>query len=152
MIVTRIRPARSWDWGPTDFDQVRREVARLAENLAHGPVAGAGVQMFPLVNVTQDSDNFYVRAELPGVKAADLSVSIVDNKLSISGKRELPAEGEKVSYHRREREGGSFSRSIALPSPVDREGVEAQFENGLLTIVIPLAEETKPRQIPVKAG
>jgi HSP20 family protein len=152
MIVTRIRPTRPWDWGLTDFDQVRREMARLAESLGRGPVAGAGAQMFPLVNVTQDSDNFFVRAELPGVKAADLSVSVVDNKLSISGKRELPAEGETVSYHRREREGGAFSRSIELPSPVDREGVEAQFANGLLSIVIPLAEETKPRQIPVKTG
>jgi HSP20 family protein len=152
MIVTRIRPTRPWDWGLTDFDQMRRDVARLAETFAHGPFAGTGAQMFPLVNVTQDDDNFYVRAELPGVKPSDLSVSVVDNKLSISGTRDLPAEGENVSYHRREREGGPFSRSIELPSPVDRERVDAQFQNGLLSIVIPLAEETKPRQIPVKTG
>ena len=152
MIVTRIRPARPGEWGLPDFDQIRQDMARLAEGLSHGTPAGMGARMFPLVNVTQDGDNFYVRAELPGVKATDLSVSVVDSKLSISGKRDVPAEGENVSYHRREREGGAFSRSIELPSPVDRERVEAHFQDGVLSIVIPLAEETKPRQIPVQTG
>jgi HSP20 family protein len=152
MIVTRIRPIRAWDWGTPDFDQMRREMARLAEAMSQGATAGAGAPLFPLVNLTQDKDNFYVRAELPGVKPTDLQVSIVDNKLSISGKRDLPTEGEDVSYHRREREGGAFSRSVELPLLVDRDRVDAHFQNGLLSIVIPLAAETKPRQIPVKTG
>lgn len=152
MIVTRIRPARAWDWGLPDVDQMRRDLARLTEAMTHGAAVGTAGQLFPLVNVTQDKEHFYVRAELPGVKPADLSVSIVDTKVSISGTRDLPAEGENVSYHRREREGGAFSRTIELPAPVDRDRVDAHFHNGLLTIVIPLAEETKPRQIAVKTG
>jgi HSP20 family protein len=152
MIVTRIRPARARDWGVPDVDQMRRDMARLTDALAHGAMTGTGAHLFPLVNVTQDKENFYVRAELPGVKPADLSVSIVDRKVSISGKRDLRAEGETVSYHRREREGGAFSRTVELPSPVDRDRVDAQLRNGLLSIVIPLAEETKPRQIAVKTG
>ena len=108
--------------------------------------------MFPLVNIAQDKDNLYVRAELPGVAASDLDVSVKDNSICISGKRELPVESENVSYHRRERSGGSFSRSIEMPVPFDRDRVDASFENGVLSIALPLAEETKPKQITVKAG
>ena len=151
MIVTRIRPPRAWDWGLNGFDQVRRDMARLSDAMMRGTLPD-GARMFPLVNITQDEENFYVRAELPGVKPDDLSLSVLDNKLSISGKREVPAESDKVSYHRREREGGTFSRSIELPSAINRDGVDAHFEHGLLSIVIPLAEETKPRQIRVKTS
>jgi HSP20 family protein len=153
MIVTRIRPLqRPWwsAWG--DFDRVRHDMARLAEAMSNGAFPEAGTRMFPLVNVTQDSDNFYVRAELPGVRANELEVSAVGSKLCISGSRALPEEEGGVSYHRREREGGNFSRSIELPSPFDRDRVEAQYENGLLTVTLPLAAETKPRQIPVSTG
>lgn len=153
MIVTRIRPLRRmWpaDWD--DFDHLRRDMTRALDNMARGFLPNGGLRMFPLVNVTQDGENFYVRAELPGVKAEDLDVSAMDRKLTIAGKRELPVEKEGVSYHRREREGGSFSRSVQLPADFDRDRVEAAYENGILTITLPLAEETKPRQITVKAS
>lgn len=153
MIVTRIRPLqRPWwsAWG--EFDRVRHDMARLAEAMSSGVLPEAGTRMFPLVNVTQDDDSFYVRAELSGVRATDLEVSAVGSKLNISGSRALPEEAEGASYHRKEREGGSFSRSIELPSPFDRDGVEAQYENGLLTVKLPLAAATKPRQIPVSTG
>ena len=153
MIVTRIRPLqRPWwsAWG--EFDRMRQDVSRLAEAMSSGVVPEAGVRMFPLVNVTQDNDNFYVRAELPGVRASELEVSAVGSKLCISGSRALPEEAAGVSYHRREREGGNFSRSIELPTPFDPDRVEAQYENGLLTVTLPLAAETKPRQIPVSTG
>jgi HSP20 family protein len=64
----------------------------------------AGV--FPLVNVTEDQDNYYVRAELPGVKTDELGISVTGDTLTLSGERKLPAESEKASYHRREREAG----------------------------------------------
>jgi HSP20 family protein len=152
MIVTRIHPRRSWNWDQGEFDRMRREMARLQDAMTRGFSWHGNPRMFPLVNVTQDKDNLYVRAELPGVKPSDMDLSVKDNSICISGKRELPGESENVSYHRREREGGNFSRSIELPSPFDREHVEAKFENGVLSIVLPLAEETKPRQITVKAG
>lgn len=152
MIVTRVRPRRLWNWDMGEFDRMRRDMARLQDAMTRGFFGEGGPRLFPLVNVTQDKDNLYVRAELPGVKSSDVDVSVKDNSINISGKRELPAESEAVSYHRREREGGSFSRSIEMPCSFDRERVEAKFENGVLSIVLPLAEETKPRQIAVKAG
>ena len=152
MIVTRIRPRRAWDWNLGEFDRMRRDMARLQDAMTRGLFREGAPRMFPLVNIAQDKDNLYVRAELPGVAASDLDVSVKDNSICISGKRELPVESENVSYHRRERSGGSFSRSIEMPVPFDRDRVDASFENGVLSIALPLAEETKPKQITVKAG
>lgn len=152
MIVTRIRPGRSWDGNLGEFDRMRRDMARLQDAMTRGFFRDSAPRMFPLVNIAQDADHLYVRAELPGVKASDMDVSVKDNSICISGKRELPVESENVSYHRKERSGGSFSRSIELPSPFDRDRVDANFENGVLSIVLPLGEETKPKQITVKAG
>jgi HSP20 family protein len=106
--------------------------------------------VYPPLNITQDTDNFFVRAELAGVKLEDIELSAVRNKLAISGKREITEEN--ASYHRREREGGTFSRSVTLPSEVDGERVEARYDNGMLTVVLPKAEEAKPRQIAIKTS
>lgn len=152
MIVTRIRPPRPWSWGLEDFDQMRHDLARLSDIMNRVLFPDAGPRMFPLVNVTQDRDNLYVRAELPGVKLEDLDVCTIDRKVTISGKRGLNEEKEGVSYHRREREGGAFSRSIELPAAFDRDRVEAAFRSGILELRLPLSEETKPRQITVKGS
>ena len=152
MIVTRMYPRRRvWPNTLDEFDRMRRELSRLTETLT-GAEPGMSVRLFPLVNVTQDADSFFVRAELPGVKPEDLTVNAVPSKLTISGKRDLPAEKEGVSYHRREREGGSFSRSISLPSAIAPNRVDASYENGILTIKLPLADEAKPRQIQIKTS
>ena len=153
MIVTRMRPVRDrWDTGWGEFDRMRRDMLRWTDAVNRGLLGEPGFRIFPLVNVSHDDDNFYVRAELPGVKASDLQLSVTGRKLSIGGKRDLPEESAKVSYHRKEREGGSFSRSIELPADFDRDKIDARYENGILTVTLPRSEATKPRQIPVKAS
>jgi len=112
--------------------------------------AGSGV--FPPMNVTQDSDNFHVRAEVPGIKASELSISAVKNRLTIAGKREIPTEHERVSYHRRERPEGSFNRTLTLPTELDVERIEARYGDGILTLTLPKAEAAKPRLISVKTS
>jgi HSP20 family protein len=109
---------------------------------------GAGV--FPPVNITQDNDNFYVRAEVPGLNAKELSISAMRNRLSLSGKREIPKEQDRVSYHRKERAEGTFSRTVTLPAEVDAERVDARYVDGILNLTLPKAEQAKPRQITVK--
>jgi HSP20 family protein len=109
---------------------------------------GAGV--FPPMNVTQDNDNFYLRAEVPGVDANNLSISALRNRVSLSGKREIQREHERVSYHRRERAEGSFNRTVTLPTEVDAERVDARYADGILTLKLPKAEAAKPRQISVR--
>jgi len=123
---------------------------RLFDVLWSGEEPGPGV--FPAMNVTQDNDRYYVRAELPGIRTSDLQVSVERNKLSVAGKREIREEGDGVSYHRRERAGGSFSRSITLPDELNADAVEAKYNDGILTMVLPKAEAVKAREITVKVG
>jgi HSP20 family protein len=109
---------------------------------------GAGV--FPPLNITQDGENFYLRAEIPGVKPSEVSISALRNRVSISGKREIPREHDRVSYHRKERPEGVFDRVVTLPSEVDAERVDARYADGILTLTLPKAEQAKPRQIAVR--
>ena len=87
---------------------------------------------------------------MPGLEADDINISVTGSNLSISGERKIPSEGENVRYHRREREAGTFSRVVALPGEVDADKVEARHEQGILTVVIPKAEASKPKQITVR--
>jgi HSP20 family protein len=109
----------------------------------------AGV--FPLINLTEDKDNYYVRAELPGVTADELDIQATANNVAISGERKIAAEQEGTRYHRREREAGTFSRMIGLPGEINTDKVDANLENGILTVVVPKAEIAKPKQITVKS-
>jgi HSP20 family protein len=110
----------------------------------------AGV--FPFLNVTEDKDKYYVRAELPGLKADELDISVTGDTLSIAGERKLPVEDEKAQYHRREREAGRFSRIVSLPAQIDTAKVEASCVSGVLTVSLPKAEAAKPKQIAVKTS
>ncbi len=150
MLLRRVWPSRPMFENPfSDFDQLRREMLRVFDSVA-GSETSPGV--FPPMNVTQDDNNYYVRAELPGIKGSDISVTALRNRVSISGKREIPDENGKVSYHRKERAEGEFSRSLSLPGEVAADKVEAHYANGVLLLTLPKAEETKPRQIAVKAS
>ncbi len=151
MLVRRVWPSRPAFNRPfVDFDQWRREMLRLVDVARGDTFADAGAGVFPPINLTQDDDNFYVRAEVPGIEPEELSISAVRNRVSLAGKRELPREHERVSYHRKERPEGSFNRTVTLPAEVDAERVHARYADGILTITLPKAEQAKPRQIPVK--
>ena len=106
-------------------------------------------QPIPPLNFSEDKDNYYIRAELPGVKADDLDIQVTGNNLAISGERKIAAAEEDAKYHRREREAGTFSRMIGLPGEVDTDKVEAKLENGILTVLVSKAEVAKPKQITV---
>ena len=150
MLVRRVWPSRpTFEGSFSDFDQIRREMLRLLDATDDvGPSSGVGV--FPPLNITQDDDNFYVRAEIPGIKPTELSISALRNRVSISGKREIPREHERVSYHRKERSEGAFNRAVTLPTEVDADRVDARYADGILTLTLPKAEQAKPRQIAVR--
>jgi HSP20 family protein len=151
MLVRRGWPSRpAFEDTFADLEQLRREMHRWLDNSGRADGAfGAGV--FPPMNVTQDADNFYVRSEVPGIKASELSISAVKNRLSIAGKREIPSENDRVSYHRKERPEGSFNRSLTLPAELDVERIDARYADGILTLKLPKAEAAKPRIISVKS-
>lgn len=156
MLLKRLFESPSWGWTVrSPFEELirmQREMDRLSENLysnaPSGLVRRAGV--FPLLNLTEDTNNYYIRAELPGIKGDNLDIQVTGQSLSISGERKIPAEDKDVKYHRREREAGKFSRIINLPGDVTSDKVEAGLRNGILTVIIPKAEKAKPRQITVK--
>jgi HSP20 family protein len=112
-----------------------------------GAAMGAGV--FPAVNITETKDNYFVRAELPGIKNDDLQLDIKERTLTIAGERKIEKESGEAKYHRREREAGKFSRAIVLPGEVDSGNVDAKLVEGVLTVRIAKSEKAKPRQIAV---
>lgn len=153
MIMRRWTGYPTWEIGSPfeEFDRLQRQMDKLSDYIwGAGQEPRAGV--FPLMNVTEDKDHFYVRAELPGVSAEDLDISVTGNTLTISGERKIPSEGEKVTYHRKEREGGRFSRIITVPRELDTSKVEARSSDGVLTVILPKVEAAKPKQIQVKAS
>lgn len=143
-------------WGRTtpfgELENLRRQMDLLTEGMTRGLWRETSPGVFPLMNLTEDKDNYYVRAELPGLKAEDLDISVTADTLSIAGERKLPIENEKVKYHRREREAGTFSRILSLPAQVDIGRVDAKCIDGLLSVILPKAESVKPKQIAVKAS
>jgi len=152
MLVRRVWPSRpTFEGSFSDFDQVRREMLRLLDAASGDGAPDAGAGVFPPMNITQDDNNFYLRAEIPGIKPAELAISALRNRVSISGKREIPPEQDRVSYHRKERAEGAFNRAITLPTEVDAERVDARYSDGILTLTLPKAEQAKPRQIAIKA-
>lgn len=145
-------PTLNWRSPFEELDRIRKQMDRILGTYG-GEMPGATFAgVFPLTNVSEDKDFYYVRAELPGIKAQQLDISITGNSLTVSGERTIPAQGENVKYHRREREAGSFSRVITLPGQVDPNKVEAHSVNGVLTIALPKSESAKPKQITVKAS
>ena len=139
-------------WGRMDpFGDIRRlqdEMNRLFSASTAGrrqPAAG-----FPAVNAYANEDGIALTAELPGVRAEDLDISVFRDTLTLRGKRQAPEEAQ--SYHRRERPHGEFVRTIGLPFQVDPERVEASMQDGLLRLSLHRPEQDKPRRIKVGAG
>jgi len=129
---------------------MRNEMERLFEGATSSSPGRAAAGVFPLINVTEDKETYRVRAELPGIKADDLDISLTGKSLAISGERKLDQEDKDAKYHRRERDAGRFQRMVSLPGDVDGDKVSASCENGVLTVTLPKAETAKPRQISVK--
>jgi HSP20 family protein len=141
-----------WRTEPNPFrelDRFRGEVDRLFNEFSVGREPFFS-RAYPAVNVGEDRNNFYIRAELPGVKPGELDIQCVEGSLVIRGERTIAPENEGISYHRREREGGTFRRIISVPQKVDAAKVSADLKNGVLTVTLPKAGEAKPRKISVK--
>ena len=106
----------------------------------------------PALDISERKDAYVVSVELPGVKPEDLDITMEDGLLTIQGERQFSQESTEQQYHRVERRYGSFRRSITLPSQVQADAIEASFENGVLEVVVPKAEEAKPKKISVRAS
>lgn len=119
------------------------ESFRTSDWLSRGPSAGGA---YPLLNVFRKGDDYAVIAELPGVKKSDLDIQVKGNTIRIAGTKAIDY-GEKVSLHRRERLSGRFDRTISLPVEVDADRVQAEYNDGILALLLPRSERDKPRSI-----
>ncbi len=141
-------PSRSLAFAPgglyrSPWSGLDSEIDRLFANALTGFGALAPAARFP-VDLFEDKDHTYVRAELPGVSKDDINVEVADGQLHIVAVRKTPAAADKGE------ESFSFRRSIALNDSVHADQVSASYENGVLTVTLPKREEAKPRQIAVQ--
>jgi HSP20 family protein len=139
-------------WEPfREVMSLRQAMDRLFEDSFVGlprlTLSGSGE--FP-IDIYQDKKNLVVKAALPGVKPEELDITIADNILTIKGEHKAEQETKEDDYPYRERYDGTFSRSVAIPAKVKSEKAEATFEEGVLTLTLPKADEIKPRQVKVK--
>ena len=106
----------------------------------------------PALDIAERKDAYLVAVELPGVKLDDLQITLEDGLLTIQGERQFTSESSEEQYHRVERSSGAFRRSITLPAHVMTDAVEASMEDGVLRILVPKADEAKPKRIQVTPG
>ncbi|MGA9821148.1 MAG: Hsp20/alpha crystallin family protein [Desulfobaccales bacterium] len=106
----------------------------------------------PAVDVSETPEQITVKAELPGIDAKEIDISLVGDMLTIKGEKKSEREEKKENYHLVERNCGAFSRSLALPAAVNAEKIEAKYEKGVLTITCPKKEPVKPKTIEIKTA
>ncbi len=134
-----------------EMERLRREMDRLFQDFPSRYRINMA-PAYPAMNIWTNENGAIITAELPGVSPQDIEISVVNDTLTLSGKREEQECGENVRFHRRERGCGRFVRTIQLPFQVESNKVEASLEKGVLKISLPRAETDKPRKIAVKAS
>jgi HSP20 family protein len=120
---------------------------RLSSDWLGNTTAGTG--SYPPVNLFQKGDDLVAIIELPGLNRNDLNIQVKNNSIRIAGRKTVDYP-EQASAHRRERLWGEFDRTIAIPMQIDPDGIEAEYNDGLLALVIPRAERDKPRTVQIR--
>ncbi len=142
-------------WSPfTDIDRVWDEMDRLlGEGFPRGRQAGRMGSFRPAMDLYDKGEELIFRAVIPGAHPEDIELSVEQNTLTIRGRFGYainPEEAKNTTWYRREISAGQFAESLTLPVPIDSENAEAHFENGILTLKLPKAEQARTRRIPVK--
>ncbi|NTU65660.1 MAG: Hsp20/alpha crystallin family protein [Chloroflexi bacterium] len=141
-------------WEPfNEMVSLRDAVNRLFEDSFIRPGAWplpfeAGALSIP-TDMIETKDNVIVKVSAPGVESEDIEISVVGDTLTIKGETKSEEHFEEASYIRKERRFGSFQRTLSLPASVASDKAKAEFENGVLTLTLPKAEEAKPKSIKI---
>lgn len=131
-------------------DDVSRNLLSRLSQLAGDPEeSGLAAEWAPAVDITEEEDKYLVSADIPGVNPKDIEVTVDNNVLTISGKRESEKHEEREGYRRVERSSGRFFRRFVLPETVDDSKVSAKSDKGVLNITIPKSEKQKAKRIKV---
>ena len=139
-------------WEPArEMMSLRDAMDRLFDDAFTRPLSLRDAWSVPAIDMFQTDDEIVVKAALPGIKADEVQINVTGEVLTLKGEVQQNQEMEEKAWHIREQRFGSFERSIALPTDVVADKAKADFENGILTITLPKAEEVKPKTITVKA-
>ena len=142
--LTRWEPAR-------EMMTLRDAMDRLFDDAFTRPLSMRDGWSSPAIDMYQTDDEIVVKASLPGFKADDVQINITGDVLHIKGEMRYEDEKEERAWHIREQRMGAFERAVALPTEVVTDQAKAEFENGVLVITLPKAEEVKPKTINIKA-
>ncbi len=140
-------------WEPArEMMTLREAMDRLFDDAFTRPLSLSGnAWAVPAVDMYQTDNEVVVKAALPGIKSDDVQINVTGEVLTIKGEARQKEEVKEKAYHIREQRWGMFERSIVLPTEVVADKAKAEFENGVLTITLPKAEEVKPKTITIKS-
>jgi HSP20 family protein len=139
-------------WEPArDFMTLREAMDHLFDDAFTRPLTIRDGWSAPPIDMYQTDDEIVVKASLPGIKPEEVQINITGEVLTLKGDVKQQAEKKERSWHIREQRWGAFERSIVLPTDVVADQARAEFENGILIVTLPKAEEVKPRIINIKA-
>ena len=149
-------PSDLMEWRPfREVSRLRREMDRLWDDYFGSGRRGLQplqAVFAPAVDVKETAEAIVVKAEVPGMDAKDINISITGEVLTIKGEKKSEREEKEENYHLVERNYGSFSRSLTLPAAVDVDKIEAKYDKGVLTVTCPKKEEVKPKPIEIKSA
>jgi len=144
-------------WSPVrEMDDLRREINSIF-NTFYTPNRwdrrnGRYSNTYPKLNIYADKDHYFIEAAAPGLDTGKFDISVQDQTVTISGEKENEPPAEDAAVLRNERAFGKFSRTVELPIAINADQIEAIYQNGILYITVPKAEEAKPKRIEVKAA
>jgi len=148
MAIVRWKPRR--EWNPfTDMLDLQNNLNRVLGFALGKRGASDETTWNPSVDIYRQGENFILKSELPGLGKDDIDITIVDNIVTLKGTKKYESEIKDEDYYHVERLFGTFERSFELPANIDRSKVKALFNNGVLEVTLPLAEESKPKQIKI---
>ncbi len=140
-------------WDPfQEMINLRRTVDRLFDNVSPDHEYSQTAMWGLAVDMVENKDDFVLKASIPGINPDDLDISYADDTLTIKGEIKEDKESKEDQYHLRERRYGSFMRSIVLPTKIKGDAIEASYQNGVVTLRLPKAEEVKPKRIAIKVN
>ena len=148
-ILVPVKRNAAFPW--SGFSELEQQFDRLFNGNLPGMRGAAGTWL-PPVDIHETDDAFILEADLPGLTKEDISLSVVEDRITLKGSRKREENHVEKGYRRYERAEGAFERSFRIDGGIDAAKVEARFENGVLTVRLPKPEESKPRQIEVKVS
>ncbi len=153
MSITRYQTPELANWSSLDrLASFRDEVNRLFDVSWPSRDSGLFSGWSPALDVYDDRDAIIVMVELPGMKKEEISLTLHDGALTVSGERKQECEAKEGESFRSERYFGKFHRSVTLPAAVDPNKVSASYKDGILTVELAKAEEARPKQIDVSVS